>query len=140
MKKIVITIICLLVVTAGIVCFYLAGRDKVASGDLLLRSGENEVTVTLKDQNLSRVTGQMKNKKGEVKNIDSEGLPLSSVPSIIGVSDYSQIVVYATVTKGELDAGADAWLITDDDSIRLVVLDDTDSKRNVKNAVRVEIR
>ena len=95
---------------------------------------------------MSKVSGETTNKKGETKKIEAEGYSLSDIPALTGISDYNDIVVFsddeynAEVSKDELADHDKAWLINDDGEIRLIVFNDQDSKRNVKNVVRIEIR
>ena len=147
MKKRIAVIAVLLLVTASLVFIYLRSRESVDSGDLLIRSANSELTVTVKDLDLADVHGSITNKKGETKEINSKGVALSQMPALAGVSDFSEISIYAddeykaVLSKEELASAEKAWLIiADDNSIRLIVFDDPDSKRDVKNVVRVEIK
>ncbi len=146
MKKRYWGIALLVLVTAVITGFYLHNRDSVKAGDLLIKSAGGDKTVTLRELDLSPVSGVIKNKKGEEKQIDADGYPVSKIPSLAGVSEYAKLSVYsddeynAVLTKDELSSSEKAWLIIKDDSIRLIVFGDEDSKRDVKNVVRVEIQ
>jgi len=147
MKKRIIIAAVLLVLTAIVAVVYLRSRDTVKPGDILIKAPTGDVTVSLESLELSHVSGSITNKKGETKKIDSEGYALSKIPSCAQVADYSELTIYAddeysaVVTKDELDqSGDNAWLIKDKDSIRLVVFGDSDSKRDVKNVVRIEIK
>ncbi len=145
-KKITVIIAAMLLITAGIAFYYVHSRQSVPSGDLLIKSAQGDTTVTFNDLSLTHVEGEIKNKKGEVKQIDSEGIALSDIPALAGANDYSTITVFADdeynaeLVKDELTGQAGAWLIKNDDAIRLVVFGDSDSKRDVKNVVRIEIK
>lgn len=146
MKKKLFIIIPILVLTAVLSVIYLRSRDSVKAGDILIRSSVKEMTVSLDDLEMTNVSGEVRNKKGETKQIDSEGIAISKIPSIAGVSEYTVVSVYAddeynaTLTKEELDVPDKAWLIKTGDGARLIVFDDPDSKRDVKNVVRIEIK
>ena len=144
MKKRIGIAAILLLFTAVLVFIYLRSRDTVKPGDLLIKSAGGDVAVTFEDLNLTHVTGEITNKKGETKTIESEGIALADIPGLAGVSDYSEISVYAeynaVLSKDEALVPDKAWLIKNDDSIRLIVFDDPDAKRDVKNVVRVEIK
>ena len=146
MKKKLWLIATLLIITSALVCIYLYNRDTTKPGELMIKSPSGTVTLTLSDVKLSHVTGEIKNKKGEVKSIDSEGFALADVPALAGVSDYQSISVYAddeysaSLTKDEVSAPDKAWLIKSDDALRLIVFGDDNSKRDVKNVVRIEIQ
>lgn len=149
-KKVIVVlsvvIASMLLITAGLAFYYVHSRQTVSSGDLLIKSAQGDTTVTFNDLNLTHVEGEIKNKKGEVKQIDSEGIALSDIPALAGANDYSAITVFADdeynaeLTKNELAGQSGAWLIKNDSTIRLVVFGDSDSKRDVKNVVRIEIK
>ena len=146
MKKRIGIAVILMLVTAALVLVYLRSRESVKPGDLLIKSAGGDVSVTFEDLNLSHVSGEITNKKGETKTVESEGIALSDIPALAGINDYSEISVYAddeynaVLSKDEVTKPDKAWLIKNDDSIRLIVFDDPDAKRDVKNVVRVEIK
>lgn len=145
-KRIILIISILLIITAALACIYVFNRPKVESGTFLLRTGSGDKTIRFSELPLSNVSGETINKKGETKKIDAKGYSLSDIPALTGISDYSDIIVFsddeynAEVSKDELADHDKAWLINDDGGIRLIVFKDEDSKRNVKNVVRIEIR
>lgn len=137
---IVIVIIVLLGLTVGAACFFLRDREEVPEHSLVLVSGGKESTVDIDKLELTHFSGTTVNGKGEEKSIDADGIKLSDV---IDVSNYTEASVVAddsysaTVKKEEMDQ---AWLEIEEGSARLIVLGDTDSKRNVKNVVRIEVK
>ncbi|MBQ6128785.1 MAG: hypothetical protein IJI51_03915 [Lachnospiraceae bacterium] len=143
-KKSLIVIAALLVITAITTCIYLNSRSKTAEGDILLVSSGKEVTVHFNDLPLTDVSGETINKKGETKTIEGKGFPLSGIPSLAGVSDYSEMTVYAddeyntSISKEELSGDDNAFLIEDEKGIRMVVFGGP-ADRAVKNVVRIEI-
>ncbi|MCR5590755.1 MAG: hypothetical protein K6F73_04420 [Lachnospiraceae bacterium] len=146
MKKRIAVILSLIAVTALLAFIYLFSRASVKPGDLLIRCAGKEITVTYADLDKSHVSGTVKNKKGEVKTIDTEGFPVSSIPALANIGDFSEISVYsddeysASLTSEEALSDGKAYLIDDDGKIRLIVFGDEDSKRDVKNVVRIEIK
>ncbi len=145
-KKIIIIISLLLAVTAVISTVYLCNREKVASGSILIKTTSGDTTVNLSDLTLSAVEGETINKKGETKKISGEGYPVSDIPALAGITDYSTVSVFsddeynAQLSVDELSEKDKAWIIIDEGSPRLIVFGDKNSKRNVKNVVRIEIR
>ena len=145
MKKRIAVIFVLLVLTAILSVFYLRSRDNVKPGSIIVQSKDKSVTIQLSDMDLKHVSGTITNKKGETKEIDSEGILLADIPSLLPADDYSKITVTsddeykAELDRDELGGSVEAWLVQNDGSIRLVVFGDKDSKRDVKNVVRVEI-
>ncbi len=146
MKKRIWIAVTFLTVTAILVLIYLGSRDKVEKGDFMIKSPRGDVSVTFDDLSLSPVKGEITNKKGETKTIESEGIALADIPSLAGIGDYSEISVFAddeynaVLSKDEISGSDNAWLIKSDDSIRLIVFNDPDAKRDVKDVVRVEIK
>ena len=144
--KIIIIISILLAVTAVIAAVYAFSRTKVENGSILLKTDSGDKTISFSELPLSKVEGETVNKKGETKKISTTGYPVSDIPSLAGITEYSELSVFsddeyhADISKDELAGSDRAWLIWENDSIRLVVFGDSDSKRNVKNVVRIEIR
>ncbi len=145
-KRILILILILFAVTAAITAIYLRSREKTEAGDLRIKTDSGELTVSIDKLPLSGISGEVKNQKGEIKKIDAEGYSLSDIPALAGVVDYSEISVFsddeyhAVLSKDELSDHERAWIIKEEDMLRLIVFGDEDSKRNVKNVVRIEIR
>ncbi len=145
MKKRIAVISVLLVLTAILSVFYLRSRDNVKPGSIIVQSRDKSVTIQLSDMDLKHVSGTITNKKGETKEIDSEGILLADIPSLLPADDYSKMTVIsddeykAELDRDELGSSVEAWLVQNDGSIRLVVFGDKDSKRDVKNVVRIEI-
>ncbi len=132
-------IIVLLAVTAGAVLWYLSSRNEVPENSLVVAAGGKEQVLDIDKLSLESFSGITVNGKGEQKDINAEGVKLSSV---IDVSDYSEVSVIAddaysvVVKKEEID---NAWLQIEEGTARLIVFGDSDSKRNVKNVVRIEV-
>ena len=145
MKKRIAVISVLLVLTAILSVIYLRSRDSVKPGSIIVQSKDKSATIQLSDMDMKHVNGTITNKKGETKEIDSEGILLADIPSLLPADDYSRITVIsddeykADLDRDELGGSVEAWLVQNDGSIRLVVFGDKDSKRDVKNVVRVEI-
>ncbi len=145
-KRIIITILILLALTAVISTTYLCTRKTVNKGSLLVGTPSGEVTLSMSDLPLSDVEGETVNKKGETKKINAKGFAVADIPPLAGMSDYSEITLYsddeyhADITRSELADHDKAWLIDDEGSFRLIVFGDSDSKRNVKNVVRAKIK
>ncbi|MCR5631974.1 MAG: hypothetical protein K6F60_00635, partial [Eubacterium sp.] len=101
--------------------------------------GEEKV-VDIDKLDLVSFSGTAVNGKGEQKDIEAEGIRLEDV---IDSSDYSEVTVTsddaysADVKKEEM---GEAWLEIEEGSARLYVFSDTNSKRNVKNVVRIEVK
>ena len=92
------------------------------------------------------------NGKGQEKDISEKGVKLSDVLSLAGLGkgDYSAVRVVssdeyaAEISAEEVDSGEVAFLIRDQaddgsETVRLIVFGDSNSKRQVKNVVRIEV-
>ena len=148
MKKRILTVISLLLaLTSFCGAIYLGQRQQVERGSILIKTPSNEISVSLSDLPLTKVEGETVNKKGEVKKISAQGYEVAYIPSLAGADKYTEISVYsddeyhADISANELLADVNkAWIILEEESPRLIVFGDTDSKRNVKNVVRIEIK
>ncbi|SEP98256.1 hypothetical protein SAMN02910369_00965 [Lachnospiraceae bacterium NE2001] len=139
-KIILIVIIVLLVVLAGSVWWYLGSRSETPENAITLVKNEKEELVDISKLSLTSFSGKTVNGKGEEKDVSGEGIKLADV---ISTSDFSEVSVIAedaysaTVKKEDMD---NAWLQIEEGTARLIVLGDSDSKRNVKNVVRIEVK
>ena len=146
MKKRIITVSVLVLLTALLAFIYLHSRDSIKTGDLRIVSTDAELTVTFSDLSLSHANGSVTNKKGETKEIDADGIPLSEIPALAGVNSFNGIKVIAddeysaSVSADEAEEPGKAWLIDDNGKIRLIVFGDDGASRDVKNVVRIEIK
>lgn len=148
MKKKILTVISLLLaLTSFCGAIYLGQREHVDTGSIHIKAPTNEITVSMKDLPLTKVDGETVNKKGETKKISAEGYEVAYLPSLAGIDNYTEISVYsddeyhADISADELLADVNkAWIILEEERPRLIVFGDTDSKRNVKNVVRIEIK
>ena len=139
-KVLIFIIIGLLVITAGAAGWYLSSLKKTPEHSLVVVSDGKEKVVDIDKLSLVDFTGTTVNGKGDKKEIKGQGIKLSDV---FNVSDYTEASVIADdayaaiVKKDEMDK---AWLQIEEGEARLIVFGDTDSKRNVKHVVRIEIR
>ena len=148
MKKKILTVISLLLsLTAFCGAIYLGQRQQVNAGSIMIKTPSNEISVNMNDLPLTKVEGETINKKGEVKKISAQGYEAAYIPSLAGADKYTEISVYsddeyhADISADELLADVNkAWIILEEGSPRPIVFGDTDSKRNVKNVVRIEIK
>ena len=139
-KLLIFIIIALLVITAGTAWWYLSSLKETPEHSIVVVSGGKEEVIDIDKMSLVDFTGTTVNGKGDKKEIKGQGIKLSDV---FNVSDYTEASVIAddayaaVVKKDEMDQ---AWLQIEEGEARLIVFGDTDSKRNVKHVVRIEIR
>lgn len=140
-KKVIIpvTIAALILVTAVIAVVYFKTREVVPENALQVVENGDSRNINVDGLQLTDFSGVVKNGKGEEKTVDGKGILLDEV---ILASDFSEITVYAddaysaVVKADELDR---AWLLVEDGNVRLIVLGDENSKRDVKQVVRIEV-
>lgn len=122
-----------MILTAIFAVIHLTTRTPEIEGAVLVNGTE----VKLSDLDYESVTGSVKNGKGEVREIDAEGIKLADILDC----DYKSVKVTAsdeysaTVSVDEME---NAYLILDDGTLRLIVFGDENSKRDVKNVVRID--
>ena len=139
-KIILIVIVVLLVALGGVSIWYLSSRDVTPENAITLVKNDKEELVDISKLSLTSFSGTTVNGKGETKDVSGEGIKLAD---IINVSDFTEVSVIAddaysaTVKKEDMD---NAWLQIEEGTARLIVLGDSDSKRNVKNVVRIEVK
>ena len=153
MKKTHLIITAVLVIaTALIALFYLKGRHQAPEGSLAVIREDKETTIDPFAAPAADVIGTTVNGKGQEKEISEKGVKLSDVLSLAGLGkgDYSAVRVVssdeyaAEISAGEVDSGEVAFLIRDQgddgsETVRLIVFGDSNSKRQVKNVVRIEV-
>lgn len=140
--KIVIAVITVvLLVLAGLSTWlYLKDRDKTPENGIKLIKDGKEKVVDVSELKLSAFSETVVNGKGEKKDVKGDGIKLAD---FIDAKDYSEVIVTAddeysaTVSKDEIGS---AVLIIDEGKATLYVFGDENSKRNVKNVVKVEVK
>lgn len=117
-------------------------RQPVLNGDLQIVYGQNRDDITLSELETVQVIGSRVNGKGQEINVDAVGLSLQTVLKHAKITNFTQTKAIANdgysavVLVEELQ---DAYLIEEDDGLRLVVFGDTDSKRSVTGVVQLVI-
>lgn len=150
-KRNLLIIIILLVITAVIAFFYLSGRKEAPKGCLAVVHDDKETLIDPFGGELTDVKGTTINGKGEEKEVSGSGITLLNALEMAKIStdNYTAVKVIssdeyaAELSAEEITAPGTAYLMKDtgDDgaqSIRLIVFGDTNSKRQVKNVVRIE--
>ena len=133
-KRLFTAIAVLIALTAILAVIHLTTRTPEVEGEILV----NGKSIKISDIKMSPVTGTVVNGKGEKKQIDAQGILLSETCG----DGYSTAVVTASDEySAVINREDDAYLImSDDGSLRLIVFGDDNSKRNIKNVVRIDFR
>lgn len=149
-KKDLIIAFVLVLAAALIAVIYLNGRNQTPQGSLAVLYENSEKLLNPFSLPLSEVRGTTVNGKGEEKEISEEGVSVKDVLTLAGIKDFSNVRVvssdeYAAELKAEeFISDHFAFLIRDasddgSESIRLIVFGDSNSKRQVKDVVRIEV-
>ena len=137
-KWILILVGVLVLLTAVFAVVHFSTREAVPQGAVKVCQNGKERCVSLDKLELMRVTGTIVNGKGETRDVDADGLPLSQLAqgAFSGVTVTADDEYAATVSAEEID---NAFLIRNDDgSAQLIVFGDSNSKRAVRNVARIE--
>lgn len=124
-----------MLVTAILALVHLTTRTPEVEGSILV----NGEAVDIAYLDLEQVTGTIVNGKGEEKQIDAQGINIAKLFD----GDYESITITASdeysavVNADETD---NAYLILDDENPGLVVFGDSNSKRCVRDVVRIDFQ
>lgn len=138
-RKTLIFITVLLAIT-GIVAFaHLSTREEVPENGIQVTVGEEKVILNIEKLSYEEVTGTYVTGKGEEREVNSPGILVKDVLSEAGVENYTIVSVVAddSYSVEITDEDSEAYLIREEESLRLIVFGDKDSKRNVKNVVEI---
>ena len=141
-KKIIIFIILLLAIT-GIAAFsHLSTREVVPeNGIQIIANGESKI-LDVDKLDYETVTGTYVTGKGEEREVNDPGISLKAILKEAGVSEFTRVNVTSDDSYSvevTVEESSEAYLIHEEDSLRLIVFGDKDSKRNVKNVVTIEV-
>lgn len=148
MKKSKLTIIIigiLVVLTAVLAVIHLTTRQQEQEGALQVVYGGKTVAIAIEDlKPVAQVDGTVTNNAGEEKKISGPGILVSDVLKLAGVEGGAVKVAsvdeyVVTLTAEEVAEEGKAWLMIEEDSLRLIVFGDQGAKRNVKNVVRLTV-
>ena len=148
MKKSKLTVIIigiLVVLTAVLAVVHLTTRQQEQEGALQVVCGGKTVAIAIEDlKPVAQVDGTVTNNAGEEKKISGPGILVSDVLKLAGVEGGAVKVASAdeyvvTLTAAEVAEEGKAWLMIEEDSLRLIVFGDQGAKRNVKNVVRLTV-
>ena len=146
-NKLIVIILCVLVVlTAALAVIHLTTREQETENAIQVLYLDQIITVPLEDLTLVPVQGTMVTAKGEQRSIDGMGISVAELlkqahacvstgtVTVTSADEYS-----VSLTAEEVAAENKAWLLIEDGSARLIVFGDENSKRNVKNVVRLHV-
>lgn len=136
----------LILLTAVLAALHLSAASETAPGTLVLAYNGHETVLTPDPTSAVTVEGKSVNGRGEVREVHAEGWPFSSLlqaagfdpqgiqrVSVLAADGYSAAVSGAEI----LEEGKVFLLKGEGSSFRLVVFGDENSRRNVKDVIRL---
>ena len=151
-KKSIVIVIVLLIITCIASIIYLRSRNDAPKGNLAIVNGDKTVLIDPFSGSLVSVKGVTINAKGQEKDVDETGISLKDAISKSGLDKagftkarvVSSDEFAAEISFDEINEDGKAYLAKQQEdngstSARLYVFGDNDSKRQVKNVVRIEL-
>lgn len=148
-KRALIFIAALLAVTALCAFRHLTTRTEVALGTIIVSVGGSDRTIAFDNLTLHSVEGEIVNGKGETTPVNAVGVHLADAlrNAQVDVGKLTALTIMASdeyravLTGDEVRDSDKAWLIFQEDGgLQLIVFGDPNSKRNVSDAVRMEVQ
>ena len=154
-NKIIIFILILLVIASaftGLIYFNNRNNQNNPNISTISKNNQNtentitivkpnkEETIDLSSLSLQTVSGSVINGKGQEKEINSDGINLKD---LLKNEKFSEVKIWADDGYNAIikaNESEKAWLTLDNSMITLVVFGDKNSKRNVKNVTRIELK
>ena len=142
-KRLIIFFLVLMVAALGFGVTHLAGKNKFSEKEISLYWGREEKKVTIEKLSYESVEGIRINGKGEEIPVSGQGILLKELLEEYGITDYRQVKVSAidsysaTVTREETEEEGKVYLFFEEESLRLLVFGDKDSKRSVSDVVQI---
>lgn len=141
-NKAMILVIALVAITAVAAFMHLSTREDVPGNGIQVVVGNEATILDMNKLEYETVTGTYVTGKGEEREVNDPGISLENLLREAEVTEYTKVIVTADdsyCVEVAADEEAEAYLIKEEDSLRLIVFSDKDSKRNVKNVVRIEV-
>ena len=142
-SKVVFLILLLVALTGVLAAVHLTTRDKVGENEVQLTYQDKTYSVEYKKLDLEQVTGTRVNGKGEEKKVEAPGILLRKLLEEKNIEEYSQVTVVsddsysAKIAVEEIKEEEKAYLLLQEEELRLVVFGDENSKRSVSNVKQI---
>ena len=144
-SKVVFLILLLVVLTGVLSVVHLTTRNKVGEHEVQLTYQDKTYSVEYKKLDLEQVTGTRVNGKGEEKKVEAAGILLRKLLEEKNIEAYSQVTVVsddsysAKIAAEEIKEEEKAYLLLQEEELRLVVFGDENSKRSVSNVKQIVV-
>ena len=143
--KIKIWIAILVVLTVLFAMVHLNTREEVAENTLQLVMGDETIRIDISKLEFVQVSGVRVNGKGEEVSIEAPGILVKDVLEQENITEFQKVTVMADdsyqaeVTAEEVFADDKVYFLYEEESLRLIVFGDENSKRSVSNVVQITI-
>ena len=143
-KKKLIVIVCALVVIAAVLAIVVSGSmPKKDPCEVIISQDGKDTRIDLNSLKLVDVKGTITMANGKTKEIDSKGIELKD---LLEGKQYSSVTVnaednYSAVLSPEdIEKAGNVYIILgEENKPRLVVMSDTNAKRDVKNVLTITL-
>lgn len=139
-----LALILVLVLLTGIAAWmHLSTREEVTEGTVQVTIDGHVQTLKLSELSYEAVSGVRVNGKGESIPVEGEGISVKALLASQEAASYTKVTVVsddsysAQLSAEEVAEDGKAYLMLDEEYLRLVVFGDSNSKRSVSNVVQV---
>lgn len=145
MKKyrVLVFILVLALVTGIAAWLHLTTREEVEPGMVQITANGQVKTVKLSEQDYEQVSGVRVNGKGESIPVEGPGISLKELLQEQQVAFYTKVTVVADdsysaeLAAEEVAEDGKAYLLMEENSLRLIVFGDENSKRSITHVVQI---
>lgn len=143
--KAIVFVLALAVLTGMAAWLHLSSREEVAEGTLKMTFADHVYAVDISELRYEPVSGVRVNGKGESLPVEGQGISLKDLLESEKIDSYSKVTVisddsyHAELTAEEVAEEGRAYLMLQDEELRLIVFGDQNSKRSVSNVVQIVI-
>ena len=144
-RKAIILAVLLIIITAITAIAHLSTRQEVPEHALLVSIKGEELLLDIDKFEYEHVSGIRVNGKGEEVPVEGNGIAVKEVLEKADLKEYSKISVIADdsysaeLSSEEINEDGKAYLLEDEEGLRLVVFGDKDSKRSVSNIAQIVV-
>lgn len=148
-KRIIGILAILILLTAVLAVVHFSTRDKVPEGALMVTFQDKTTYLALDKLTTAEISGTIVNGKGEEKDVHEKGVRVAEAlreagidPSAVSLVTVTAADEYSVELSGEeIREDGKAYLAEDGEGgVKLVVFGDANSKRNVRDVVKVTVQ
>ena len=144
-RKTIIFIGILATLTVIAAVLHLTTRENVPEHSVKVTTSEKETMLDIMSLEYDTVTGIRVNGKGEELPVEGKGISVAQLLEQMDIAEYTTVTVIADdsysaeITKEEILEEDKVFLLLEEETLRLIVFGDTNSKRSVSNVVQIVV-